>query len=171
MKLDALTTLDKLQSGAGIRDKREKRLRDLLRPADAADDDWFMHVPGVFNNALDIRLTEVVGERHPVWTQGGNFGFATGDTIYDTPLGYGPWDEALQHIRTCFHVSLATSVSPPSGGSSRRPGVVTFSVMMPNESKTALDTIRTCNATQDQFVHLLIAGFSDDSAKGVSATG
>ena len=128
--------LTKLSSDAETqekRDKRKKRLRSLLRSPDAADDDWFMHVPDTFNDALDIRLTEVVSEPRPIWTQGANFSFAPGDTIYDTPLAYQVWSEALQHIRTCLQISQATSVQPPTGGSPRQLGSVTFRVMAPNE--------------------------------------
>src|SRR4051812_7225967 len=76
MKTEALSTLSKLASGSDKpeeRDKREKRLRSLLRSPDAADGDWFMHVPEFFNEALDIRLTRVVTEPDPIWTQGANF--------------------------------------------------------------------------------------------------
>ena len=161
MKTEALTTLAKLSSGDDSqdkRDKREKRLRTLLRAPDAADDDWFMHVPLALNDALDIRLTAVVGEPRPIWTQGANFSFAPGDTIYDTPLAYQVWSEALQHIRTCLQVSQATSVQPPTGGTPRQPGAVTFSVMAPNEPRTALAHVRTSTVTQDEFVRILISG-------------
>jgi hypothetical protein len=161
VKSEALATLTKLSSDADTqekRDKREKRLRSLLRSPDAADDDWFMHVPDTFNDALDIRLTEVVSEPRPIWTQGANFSFAPGDTIYDTPLAYQVWSEALQHIRTCIQVSQATSVQPPTGGTPRQPGAVTFSVMAPNEPRTALAHVRTYTVTQDEFVRILITG-------------
>ena len=78
-----------------------------------------MHVPDTFNDALDIRLSEVAKEPRPVWTQGANFSFALGDTVYDTPLAYKVWSEALQHIRTCIQVSQATPVQPPTGGRRR----------------------------------------------------
>ncbi len=123
-----------------------------------------MHVPDVFNNALDIRLTNVVEEPLPVWTQGGNFAFSTGDVLYDTPLAYGEWEEALRHVRVWFSVSHATAVSPPSGGAARRPGSVTFSIMALNETRTALTLVRKCVVTQDEFVLRLIAGIPDDES-------
>lgn len=121
-----------------------------------------MHVPTCFNNALDIRRTVRVGSPKPVWTQGANFSFAPGDTIYDTPHGYQAWADALRHIRYCFHVSDATAVSPSTTGAARQPGSVTFTVSSPNEPRTALSQVRIYTVTQDEFVRFLISGFSDE---------
>jgi hypothetical protein len=124
-----------------------------------------MYVPDTFNDALDIRLTEVVSEPRPIWTQGANFSFATGDTIYDTPLAYQGWSTALQHIRTCIQISHASPVQSPIGGAVRQPGAVTFSVMVPNKPRTALSYVRSYTVTQDEFVRILIAGFSENGSK------
>jgi len=157
VRTEALSTLTQLVAG----DKtREHRLTTLLRIPEDANEDWFIHVPIYFNNALDIRRTIRVGAARPVWTQGANFSFSSGDTLYDTAQAYDCWSEALLQIRYSFHVSQAIAVSPPTNGAARRPGSVTFTVSTPNEPRTALSHVRTSTVTQDEFVRLLISGFS-----------
>lgn len=156
MRTEALSTLTKLVTGGKT---REHRLTTLMRAPEDASADWFMHVPVCFNNALDIRRTIRVGADKPVWTQGANFSFSAGDTIYDTTQAYDRWADALLHIRYCFHVSQATAVSPPTTGAGRQPGSVTFTVSTPNEPRSALSHVRTSTVTQDEFVRLLITGF------------
>lgn len=156
MRTEALSTLTKLVTGGKT---REHRLTTLMRVPEDANADWFMHVPVCFNNALDIRRTIRVGSAKPVWTQGANFSFSPGDTIYDTAQAYDRWADALLHIRYCFHVSQATAVSPPTTGAARQPGSVTFTVSTPNEPRTALSHVRTSTVTQDEFVRLLITDF------------
>jgi len=129
-----------------------------MRTPDEADGDWFMHVPTSFNNALDIRRTVRVGSSESVWTQGANFSFAIGDTIYDTLRAYERWADALQHIRYCVTVSQATAVSPSTANAPRQPGYVGFNLSAPNASKTALTAIRAYAMTQDEFVRFLITG-------------
>jgi hypothetical protein len=158
VRTEALSTLTKLTTGGKT---REHRLLSLMRSPDEPAADWFMHVPICFNNALDIRRTVRVGSPKPVWTQGANFSFAPGDTIYDTSDGYQTWAAALRHIRYCFHVSGATAVSSPTTTAPRQPGTITFTVSAPNDSRTALSHIRTYTVTQDDFVRLLISGWSD----------
>lgn len=159
MTTEALHTLTKLITGGKT---REERLKTLLRPPERAAAHWFMHLPPAFNNALDIRRTVRVGERELVWTQGANFSFSVGDTIFDNEAGYGPWDAALKQIRFCFQVSNATAVSPPNPRSPRQSGSVTFTVSIPNEQRTVLSVVRTHTVTQDEFVRFLIVGFPDE---------
>lgn len=159
MRTEALSTLTKLVTGGKT---REHRLTTLMRTPEDANDDWFMHLPVCFNNALDIRRTIRVGADKPIWTQGANFSFAAGDTFYDTQQAYDRWADALQHIHYCFHVSQATAVSPPTTATGRQPGSVTFTVSTPNEPRTALSHLRTSTVTQDEFVRLLITGFPAD---------
>lgn len=155
MKAEGLKILGKLEASSKT---RERRLTTLIRSPDEADGDWFMHVPVSFNNALDIRRTERVGSLESVWTQGGNFSFAIGDTIYDTPRAYERWADALQHIGYCITVSQATAVSPPTVTTPRHSGYVGFNLSAPDASKTALTAIRAYAMTQDEFVRFLITG-------------
>jgi hypothetical protein len=134
VKTDALTTLDRLVTSGK---SREQRLTTLIRSPDEADIHWFMHVPTCFNDALDIRRTNRIFEpdNKNIWTQGSNFSFGPGDTIYDTPRAYERWADALQHIRFCFKVSIAIAVTAAkriseTHTSPRVPGHVTFTITM-----------------------------------------
>ncbi len=170
MKSPALALLDKLISNTladssadpsapePILKSRKARHLELLRHPLEPDPSWFMHLPPCFNSALDIRLTVRAASAQPVYTQGANFSFAVGDAIYDSPLAYLPWDRALASIRFCFKIRQASPVSPPSAAAPRHPGRLQFDVCIPNPDRSALATAHTLTATQDQFVHFLVAG-------------
>jgi hypothetical protein len=160
MTTDALNILGKLIGSKS----RENRLTELLRSPYDEDENtgWFMHVPICFNNALDIQSTTRVGTARPVWTQGGNFDFHVGDSIYDTRLAYAmPWGQALHNIRYCFSVTQATPAQAATKSSLRNAGSVTFDVLAPNDERTALRYLHTLTMTQDRFVQILIEGASD----------
>ena len=157
-KAEALSTLMKLITTGNT---REQRLKTLLRSPEKADANWFMYLPICFNNALDIRRTVRVGAASPVWTQGANFSFGAGDTVYDSNSAYDEWGRVLQNGGRCFQVAKATAVSPPSAGAARSAGSVTFTLSKPNESRTALEIVETHTVTQDDFVRFLIVGFPD----------
>ena len=129
-----------------------KRLTTLLRPHDAAASDWTMFVPTCFNSALDILLTERikkvggVNTKTLVWTQGNNFQFSTGDTLYDTPLAYERWSGALGQLKCCVRVTSST----PNG--------LTFSISAPSEDRSSLRLISSHTLLQAEFVELLING-------------
>jgi len=42
------------------------------------------------------------------WTQGAEYNFEVGDTIYDTPLAYQKWNDALKNIRLKVQIEKAT---------------------------------------------------------------
>jgi hypothetical protein len=86
---------------------------------------WQMAVGEYFRDSLDIKslkqtneavneaANDVVGDENVMkWTQGGTFSFSLGDTVYDTPLAYQRWDEALKNIGVAFQV-LAAAPSRP----------------------------------------------------------
>lgn len=58
---------------------------------------WAFAVKPCFRDQLDIRLTERIIDKKPqrAWTQGRNFCFSVGDTIYSTPFAYEDWDAAI----------------------------------------------------------------------------
>jgi hypothetical protein len=129
-----------------------KRLITLLRPHDSVALDWAMFVPTCFNAALDIlqteRITKVNGGKTKMlmWTQGNNFQFSAGDTLYDTPLAYNRWSEALAELNCCVQVTSST----PRG--------VTFSMSAPCAERTKLTIISSYTLAQADFVELLING-------------
>ena len=159
MKQNSLQLLDELVKPKA---QRQRRLTELLRPPDVATVDWFMFVPIYFNAALDIQQTTRIIEKRETlqWTQGATFSFSVGDIIYNTPKAYKKWSEAVKHIQYCFHVTDATSVAPANGSAQRRPGTVTFDVLIPDKAKTRLTRGSNYDMTQDEFVRLLIAGSS-----------
>lgn len=170
MSTQALALLDKalkLTDDTADKGKRTKRLTELLKaPDDEQTTGWFMCLPSCFNNALDIRQTprKKDGKESLIWTQGSAFSFKPGDAIYDTPKAYSEWGEALKHLSVCIQVHQATDATPEKsnadGGGTvpRNPGVVRFSILTPNDQKTAVVKRGDADLTQDEFVRLLIRG-------------
>lgn len=62
-----------------------KRSGEIIRPHDAEETpQWAFHVPKCFNDALDIHLVsrKLNTVEYTTWTQGVNFAFKDGDTLY-----------------------------------------------------------------------------------------
>lgn len=121
--------------------------------------EWVFVMPSAFRAALDIQLSTVVedGASSQAWTQGQNYDFNAGDTIYDTALAYeGAWSEALPHIRTCLQVLSARKAAPASF----TPGEVAFQALHPANGKLAAGG--TYKGTQAEFVALLRTGIWKD---------
>ena len=118
-----------------------------------------MHVPICFNAALDIILTDRFKNKikYQAWTQGSLFSFKEGDTLYDTPDAYKPWNEALKNIKVCIKINKAADVIIFEN-EKRFPGSVTFTVYIPNENRTKIIERSQHTLTQDQFVEFLITG-------------
>lgn len=158
MTTDAAILLDRL-----IREKptRENRSLELLKdPSETHDKSWFMCVPSAFNDALDIKQTERTegGKKVTRWTQGSLFCFKPGDVLYDTPLAYGTWSEALKHINICIQVKDAAGVGLSENAKSRSAGSVSFTLFKPDKRRTELLACGDHVLTQDEFVRFLIAG-------------
>lgn len=137
----------------GIRQQRTRKLDpDLV--GSRFSHQWAFALPSSFRSALDILLTTTVerGVASETWTQGQNYDFKVGDTIYDTHLAYGAWDEALPHIKTCLSVKSARKASPSSFTS----GEVSFQVFHPHDGKLVASGIY--KGTQADFVELLRTG-------------
>ena len=86
---------------------------------------WRMAVGECFRDSLDVKSIKQTGETTDeatneavgdetvaIWTQGGTFSFSRGDTLYDTPRAYQPWDTALKSVRVAYQV-LQGSPSRP----------------------------------------------------------
>jgi hypothetical protein len=147
--------------------KCQKRSLQLLKPVDSngTDESWAFCVPPGFNESLDIRFTERTnkGKKTKVWTQGGLFYFKAGDTIFDTPLAYGEWGVALQHIEKCIKVEFGVSSGQMEPDMPRSSGSVEFKLLKPNENRTALEeSNETLKMSQDDFVYYLITGSMRD---------
>ena len=107
-------SLQTLSSAIALLDK-DPRMENLL--ADFTTDyakGWHMAVGTYFRDALDIKQTPKVTQdsKTVIWTQGGAFSFSQGDVLYDTPLAYQQWDNALQHIRAAYQVLEGTPSRP-----------------------------------------------------------
>lgn len=148
---------------------RQYRLTDLLKaPQEDYTNDWYMCVPKCFNDALDLKKTDRVvdtfiqpdliqekqkkKEIKKVWTQGSYFSFGKGDTLYDSPKAYSNWDKALKNINLCVQVEKAIATTPS------KVGIVTFSILTPNENHSKLVNRGEHTMSQDNFVRFLIAG-------------
>jgi len=157
---DAIRILEKLLEPSR-QSRKAKRLKETLKDPQAPHDPGWHFVPGPpFNDALDMRLTESVQEKKATrsWTQGSNFAFKRGDVLFDTPDGYGNWQEALKRVGSCVQVLSARDVCPPTGEKERDPGQVLFAVLRPDGKRTKLERVDELEMTQDEFVRFLILG-------------
>ena len=162
MQSKALGILDTLTQHRATVEK-EARLTDLLRDPDGeGTPGWFMHVPKCFNDSLDIRQTTRIkdGKASIVWSQGCNFSFKDGDTVYDSPDAYGTWSEALKKLKVAIQVRSATDSGPQVVGSegARQPGNVTFDILVPTADRTKVQALGCRTLTQFDFVRMLIKG-------------
>ncbi|MCE0483852.1 MAG: hypothetical protein LV479_06410 [Methylacidiphilales bacterium] len=107
------------------------------------------------NSTQEIKKKETLQ-----WTQGSTFSFSAGDIIYDTKKAYEKWSNALKYIRYCFHITEAMPVTPANGLALRKPGKITFDLLIPNETRTNLLRSSRHDMNQDEFVRLLISGSS-----------
>lgn len=62
-------------------------------------ENWVFPIPDVFQDALDIRMTQrtdrATSQTTKVLTQGDNYAFKTGYTFYNSKMGYENWHEFL----------------------------------------------------------------------------
>jgi hypothetical protein len=160
MRHEATRILDQITSS---RKNRQHRMTELMRPPTKADPDWFMWVPPCFNAALDILQTTRILDRQQtlIWSQGSSFSFAAGDVIYNDPRAYNEWSNALPHVRYSFRITTASPVTLGEGTNTRKPGSVTFELLMPNDAKTGIECDSRHTVTQDDLVRLLITGTCD----------
>ena len=150
--IETIKLLSKLTGSARI----SRRSRQLLRDSRSQEsENWFMHVPAPFDSALDIKF-EASGANEG-WTQAGCFSFKKSDTLYDTPLAYKEWGEALKVIKFCFVVTSALA-SGVGDENKRYPGSVTFQVYLPNANRSKLENAFDHTMSQDDFVKMLIEG-------------
>jgi hypothetical protein len=145
------------------RQGKQKRSLDLLKDPEAPSPrDWFLCAPAFFNNALDLKLSDRKkdGESLEVWTQGADFSFSVGDTLYDTPEAYEPWDRAITKIRFCVQVVEAVAASGTESGA-RFEGRVKADIFVPDPDRKKLVQKNTIETTQDGFVSLILFGSPD----------
>ena len=120
-------------------------------------DSWAFSLTQGFKSALDIQSTTIMKNKvaAQAWTQGQNYNFQVGDTIYDTPDGReAPWLEALHVMRTCLEVVNARKAEPANFTE----GEVMFRALHPNSDRTHLEPSKTYKGTQNEFVELLRTG-------------
>jgi len=120
---------------------------------------WHFSIPEAFKDCLDIKLTTRMENKQPVLktTQGQFFSFSEGQIIYDSPKGYLPWPEALQHIRR-YCVVLSASPNQRGENGELINGQVQFQLKRPNQDKTGVEVIETYRLTQNDFVQFLKTG-------------
>ena len=160
-------TLKLLDTIINMKKRGTRPIKPLRDPEAQYTEDWHMCVPKCFNDSLDIRKTERVskGEKTLQWTQGSTFSFETGDVLYDTRKAYEPWPEAMKHINCCIQVREASQAIPGEKKSKNKPGtprnsgIVTFDILVPDQSRTKLVKEKDkIEMKQDEFVRFLISG-------------
>ncbi|MCG8639125.1 MAG: hypothetical protein MI862_05290 [Desulfobacterales bacterium] len=92
-----------------------------------------------------------------VWTQGNQFCFEEGHTIYDSPKAYLAWSEALKHITYSCTILNAVPCMISSENKTTK-GQVSFKLSKINKERTGLDPINIFNMTQPEFVDFLKTG-------------
>jgi len=146
---------------------RQQRLDDLIAEFVLCDNpgiehasSWHFCVPASFRAALDIKMTPRMVDRKQTmeWTQGSWFHFEEGDTIYDSPEAYKPWN--VDNFRVCLDIRRASPARPAGGPDrmKRYPGTVIFDILTANDERTKLVKRRESALSQDDFVRLLIDG-------------
>ena len=151
------------------RQGKQKRSLDLLKnPEGPPPREWFLCAPAFFNNALDLKLSDRKkdGESLEVWTQGADFSFSVGDTLYDTPEAYERWDHAMTKIRFCVQVVEAVAASGTESGA-RFEGRVKADIFVPGPDRKNLVKKTTIETTQDGFVALILFGKGEDFETGM----
>ena len=116
---------------------------------------WTFAVKDSFGRALDIHLTERIkfGKHYWVWTQGTNYKFKQGYTLYNSPEG---WPHP--NVTTWVQITEASDVVPETKHSTGHPGLVIFDLYYRNIDGSAIkdDSPKIC--TQAEFVHFLRTG-------------
>ena len=171
MKTDLADTLRLFQDLTSQLGKQKRTEKLLKIPQSESPVEWFMCAPTFFNNALDIRNTERKKDKQSywVWTQGADFSFSVGDTLYDTFEAYKPWNEALITVNICLQVTRAV----PAGGSDsgfRFPGKISADVLLPNKQRTKLRKALEIEMTQHEFVSFIIFGPEKHLSERIEST-
>ena len=144
---------------------------------------WKFPVPEAFREALDIKITPTI--RDGLYTQGKNYAFRAGDTIYNTPKAYKIWKEALKEFTFCVSIESAASArkvvtkkyeteeqvkykedekesQPKKKFSFKRSntnyGYVKFILSKPDKTKEQLEEIGKYETDQEKFVYFLQTG-------------
>lgn len=163
--------------------KKQKRTLNLIAEfVEGYAKDWYFAVGEYFKDSLDIKMTERmepffingvkqyeirlikgVEKRVPQkrrvlrWTQGNHYTFSKGDVLYDTPDGYLPWIEALQHIKLMCQVIDSKPCSTDVEGKFLD-GYVIFTLSKPNETRDGMKKIGQYRLCQTEFVKFLKSG-------------
>jgi len=137
--------------------KREKRSLELLADFDENNQarGWVFAIKDFSKLALDIRLTERIKDKKPywVWTQGKNFKFKVGYTIYNSPEG---WPHP--NVTAWVQITEASDVVPESKHSAGHPGLVIFDLYFRHIDGSALKDDKPGICSQVEFVQFLQTG-------------
>jgi len=112
---------------------------------------WAFAIDGLFKRVLDIRLTERVKNKKSywIWTQGTNFKFKRGYTLYNSPEG---WPHP--NVTTWVQITEATD----AGTTSDPDGLVIFDLYYRHIDGTAIKDEKPRICTQIEFVQFLQSG-------------
>jgi hypothetical protein len=158
----AIELLDRLLetsvSKAGKTKRSDRTIECLKSPEDDDGKDWHACLPPCFNDALDIRRTEVAGQL--IWTQGSAFSFKKGDVIYIGRQSRSETDgnEEAQSFRQCIQITAAGEAKPASAEEPRDPGKVVFCIYKCGNNGTSFEPQKFVEMTQDDLVSFLISG-------------
>ncbi|MDY6903716.1 MAG: hypothetical protein SWH61_03430 [Thermodesulfobacteriota bacterium] len=120
---------------------------------------WAFAVGDFFRDQLDIKLTERKkgGISEFIYTQGPYYCFSEGHIIYDTPLAYQKWDEALKYIDKYCKVLRGV---PNKIDENKKfiNGQVHFQLLRVDKKTQKSEIIDSYHVTQNVFVEFLKNG-------------
>lgn len=161
-KNQALELLGRLLEGsvskAGKTKRSDRTIECLKSPEEDYGEDWHACLPPCFNDALDIRRTEVAGQL--IWTQGSAFSFKKGDVIYIGRQSRSETDgnEKAQSFRQCIQITAAGEAKPASAEEPRDPGKAVFCIYRCGKNGAMFEPQEFRETTQDDLVRFLISG-------------
>jgi len=171
--------------------KSIRRRENLIATfVDGAACGWKFYVPEAFKEALDIKLSTLVTFMQPyeAWTQGHNYAFQEGDSIYSHP--YQDWKEFLQQenaivlaVKHCTPAGFEDDIKLQGVFSGNRfskkitkskrvedynveivkktydPGTLTVEIFKVKSDKSGLEIFDNLTITQVDFVTLIQQGY------------
>lgn len=137
--------------------ERKRRSLELLANFDenGLASGWMFAIKESFKIALDIRLTERVKDKKTywVWTQGTNFKFKQGYTLYNSPEG---WPHP--NVTAWVQVTEAMDTTPATQHTEGSSGLVIFDLYFRHIDGSAIKDDRPKICNQAEFVTFLKTG-------------
>lgn len=148
--------------------ERERSTELIADFKDGFADGWYFVIRECFKEELDIKLTDRKKDKisYQVWTQGPDYCFSEGQTLYDSRQGYADWKTAMANINIACQIvegkpnAFVKYIDELTGDklSMTSQGYVKFVLYEPNTNRDKLTGIVGYHMTQNQFVKFLQYG-------------